>query len=282
MEEIRIPKTLKISLLVIIIIFIILMYLRFISTSGLKVKEYKVVNSNITENYHGLKIVHFSDIHYKSTINYKDLEKVINKINYIKPDIVVFTGDIFDKHINYNEADIKNITNLFKKIEVSYKKYAISGNHDNIEMWKSVINNSDFINLNDNYELIYMNEQQPILISGISSGTSNVNDKLLNVNKYLFSDEANQIYSILLMHEPDNIKYTSDFDLVLAGHSHNGQVKLPYIGAIFTPNGSKKYYDEHYKVNKSNLYISSGLGSSILNLRFFNKPSINLYRITNK
>ena len=84
------------------------------------------------------------------------------------------------------------------------------------------------------------------------------------------------------MHEPDNIKYTSDFDLVLAGHSHNGQVKLPYIGAIFTPNGSKKYYDEYYKVNKSDLYISGGLGSSILNLRFFNKPSINLYRITNK
>ena len=282
MKENKIPNSIKIILLISIIVFIFLMYLRFVSTNGLKVKEYKIVNSNITENYHGLKIVHFSDVHYKSTINYKDLEEIVNRINYIKPDIVVFTGDLFDIHIDYSEKDIKDLTNLLSKIEVSYKKYAIDGNHDKEEMWKSVINNSGFVDLKDNYELIYINNQKPILLAGISSGTTDVEAKLLNVNKYLYSDNANQIYSILLMHEPDNIKYTSDFDLALAGHSHNGQVRLPYIGAVFTPNGSKKYYDEYYKVNKTDLYISSGLGSSILNLRFFNKPSINLYRITNK
>ena len=149
-------------------------------------------------------------------------------------------------------------------------------------LWKSVINNSNFIDLNDNYELIYMNNQRPILIAGISSGTSNINQKLSKINQYLISDKANQIYSILLMHEPDNINYTTDFDLVLAGHSHNGQIRLPFIGAIKTPIGSKQYYDEYYKVNNTDLYISSGLGSSIFNLRFMNKPSINLYRLTNK
>ena len=84
MEEIKIPKSIKIILLIFIVIFLFLMYLRFVSTAGLKVKEYKIVNSNISNNYHGLKIVHFSDIHYKSTINYKDLNEVVDKINYIK------------------------------------------------------------------------------------------------------------------------------------------------------------------------------------------------------
>lgn len=282
MEDIRIPKFVKVILILAILLFIFLMYLRFIATSGLKVKEYKIVNSNITENYHGLKIVHFSDIHYKSTIDYKDLKEIVDKINYIKPDIVVFTGDIFDSHIDYTENDVKNITDLFGEIKASYKKYAINGNHDSMPLWKSVINNSNFIDLNDNYELIYMNNQRPILIAGISSGTSNINQKLSKINQYLISDKANQIYSILLMHEPDNINYTTDFDLVLAGHSHNGQIRLPFIGAIKTPIGSKQYYDEYYKVNNTDLYISSGLGSSILNLRLMNKPSINLYRLTNK
>lgn len=282
MEDIRIPKFVKVILILAILLFIFLMYLRFIATSGLKVKEYKIVNSNITENYHGLKIVHFSDIHYKSTIDYKDLKEIVDKINYIKPDIVVFTGDIFDSHIDYTENDVKNITDLFGEIKASYKKYAINGNHDSMALWKSVINNSNFIDLNDNYELIYMNNQRPILIAGISSGTSNINQKLSKINQYLISDKANQIYSILLMHEPDNINYTTDFDLVLAGHSHNGQIRLPFIGAIKTPIGSKQYYDEYYKVNNTDLYISSGLGSSIFNLRFMNKPSINLYRLTNK
>lgn len=282
MEDIRIPKFVKVILILAILFFIFLMYLRFIATSGLKVKEYKIVNSNITENYHGLKIVHFSDIHYKSTIDYKDLKEIVDKINYINPDIVVFTGDIFDSHIDYTENDVKNITDLFGEIKASYKKYAINGNHDSMTLWKSVINNSNFIDLNDNYELIYMNNQRPILIAGISSGTSNINQKLSKINQYLISDKANQIYSILLMHEPDNINYTTDFDLVLAGHSHNGQIRLPFIGAIKTPIGSKQYYDEYYKVNNTDLYVSSGLGSSILNLRFMNKPSINFYRLTNK
>ncbi len=282
MKNIKFPRIIKIIFILAIIFFIFIMILRFFGTSGLKVKEYKIVNTNINENYHGLKIVHFSDIHYKTTIDYDDLEEIVEKINYINPDIVVFTGDIFDSHLKYDEKDIENLATLFRKIKASYKKYAISGNHDNLDMWKSVINSSDFINLNDNYELIYMNDLKPILIAGISSGLDNIEEKLLKVNKYLYSDEANQIYSILLMHEPDNIKYTEDFDLVLAGHSHNGQVRLPFIGSIITPNGSKNYYDEYYKVKDTELYISGGIGTSIVKLRMFNRPSINFYRLTNK
>jgi predicted MPP superfamily phosphohydrolase len=86
------------------------------------------------------------------------------------------------------------------------------------------------------------------------------------------------------MHTPDTIikveKY--NFDLVLAGHSHNGQVRLPYIGAIITPLGSKKYHEDHYKVNDSQLFISGGLGISTISFRFFNKPSFNLYRLVEK
>ncbi len=58
-------------------------------------------------------------------------------------------------------------------------------------------------------------------------------------------------------------------------------VRLPFIGAIYTPKGAKKYYKEYYKVKNTDMYISNGLGTTIMNLRLFNKPSISLYRLTN-
>ena len=90
-------------------------------------------------------------------------------------------------------------------------------------------------------------------------------------------------YKIILVHEPDYIdtitsKY-NNINLVLAGHSHNGQINIPYIKKLLLPEGSKKYYNNYYKVNNTNLYISSGLGESKINFRLFNKPSINFYRI---
>ncbi len=269
--KIKLHPIVKIISIIVAIIVIFLMYLRFISTSGFIVKECKVVNKNIGE-YHGLKIVHFSDIHYKSSINSDDLKKIVEKINYINPDIVVFTGDIFDKDINYNDNDIKILTDLFTSINATYKKYAISGDNDNKENYKRIIGNSNFVDLNDRYDLIYSKSKKPILITG------NV-DK---ASEYMLDENADQTYSILLLHEPDKIKGVNNFDLVLAGHSLNGQIKIPFIGGIRKMAGAETYYDEYYKVNKTDLYISGGLGTNKVNLRYFNKPSINFYRITKK
>ena len=115
--NIKIPKWLIIVSFIFLIFLAFLMYLRYIGTSGLVVKEYKVVNKNITENYHGLKIVQLSDIHYKTTINNKNLLKIVDKINYINPDIVVFTGDLFDNKIKYSDNDLKDLKNALSKIK---------------------------------------------------------------------------------------------------------------------------------------------------------------------
>ena len=79
----------------------------------------------------------------------------------------------------------------------------------------------------------------------------------------------------------DNIlKY--NFNLVLAGHSHNGQVRFPYSNPLVKPDNAKKYYNEYYKISDTNLYISGGIGNSVLNFRLFNRPSFNLYRLVDK
>lgn len=277
-----------------IIVFGIIYYSRYIATTGLIVKEYKVTNETLPDNFHGAKIIHISDVHYKTTYFKAEIDKMVKKINQIKPDIVVLTGDLFDKDTSYNNQDFIELAASLSKIDVTIGKYAISGNHDTkITEWETVIKNSGFINLDNRYELLYKNSLKPILLTGVSSNLNNlqdINTRMKEIDNYLTSiqnkENNNNVpsYKILLIHEPD---YIDDIDynryhLILAGHSHNGQVKIPGIGAMVLPEGAKKYYKDYYQLNGTKLYISSGLGTSTQPYRLFNKPSINLYRLTSK
>ena len=281
----------KILLYFLILILILtsgLLYSRYVATTGLIVKEYKITNKKITDTYNGLKIVHISDIHYGGTILENDFKKIVNKINILKPDIVFFTGDIFETDL-VNNSIVKEIIKELSKIEVKIGKYAISGNHDydHKKEFKQILDESGFINLNDTYDVIYNKNNESIIVAGVSTnsyGSLKINDKIKPTIEYLQSEENKAIYNILLIHEPDfidDIEYDK-FDLILAGHSHNGQVRVPFVGALYTPYGAKKYYDEHYQLKDTDLYISSGLGTSLLKLRLFNRPSFNFYRISNK
>lgn len=283
-----IKKFIIFLLILITIVSSTLLYSRYIGTSGIFINEYKVVNKNLSNDFYGLKIVHISDLHYGRTINKKELNELVKKINLTKPDIVVLTGDLIDKDTNLTDKDIKIISDAFNKIDVTIGKYAIKGNHDyKFKKWDILIENSGFVNLNDKYELIFANENDYILLSGMSTniyGDLKVNDKSKIFEEYINSSEIKPNYSILLMHEPDfvdNFDY-NNFNLILAGHSHNGQVRLPIIGAIIKPNYGKKYYDHYYKLKNTDLYVSSGLGVSEVNFRLFNRPTFNLYRLTNK
>ena len=283
-------KLIKFLIIVFFVVVLIYGYAYFIGTKGLIVKEIKITNKNIPNYFHGLKIAHISDVHYGRIINDKNIETIVKKINLLKPDIVVITGDLLDRDRELSEENKKTLIENLNKIEVTIGKYAIAGNHDyvyGINQWEKIIEESNFINLNDTYDLVYNNGTTPILINGMSSNLQNkttINEKLKEVQKILKEEKNKPIYNIMIMHEPDYIEKFEyeQFDLILAGHSHNGQIKIPLIGAIVTPVGAKKYYDEYYNLGKTDLYISSGLGTSGYDIRLFNKPSFNFYRITNK
>lgn len=287
-EEKKKHPIIKFIIIFILIIAAILLYSRFIATKGLVTKEYKITSSSIQDNFHGFKIVHISDVHYGRTTDKKDLNNMVKEVNLLKPDIVVLTGDLIDRDTKLDDDLKGEISEALSSINANVGKYAISGNHDsNFSEWENIINDSGFKNLNDTYELIYNDGYTPILLAGLSSNLNNQVDITERYNKILeYSNNENikELYKILLIHEPDyinNIDY-SNFNLILAGHSHNGQVRLPFIGGIILPNGAKKYYKEHYKINNTDLYISSGIGTSGISFRLFNKPSINFYRLTNK
>ena len=76
--------------------------------------------------------------------------------------------------------------------------------------------------------------------------------------------------------------YSKDFDLGLGGHSHNGQIQIPFFGSFHKKEGSLIYSEPYYKNGNADIYISNGIGTTDYQFRFFNRPSINLFRLVNK
>ena len=206
-------------------------------------------------------------------------KKLVKEINLTKPDIVLFTGDLVDKNTEYNkEIDNILIENL-KNINAYYGKYYVNGDEDLLyKTFDTIMSNSNFISLDDTYEVIYNEKNETIFLSGISPDKSLTNEIKENINLNTYN------YKILLTHYPDSVtsvlKY--NFDLIASGHSLNGQVRLPFIGSVYTKENSRKYYNSYYKIDNTNLYISSGIGNSTINIRLNNPPSFNLYRIVNR
>lgn len=270
---------LKMILVIIVIIIGTLLWARFISTSGLKVKEYAITTDNMPNNFDGLKIVHFSDLHYGSTVFISELKEIVKRINDQKPDIIVFTGDLVENGVQLSESEINSVITELKKLDPKIETFAVKGNHDyDHDYWDLIVPELDWHVLNNTYEYFYYNGSTPILFVGLDDYLEG-NPDYDNAFSYL-NETTEDLYTIVLLHEPDQVDEIAnyDFDLVLSGHSHLGQVRLPLIGAIYTPEGSKKYYDEHYKIGNADMYISGGIGTSTLKMRFFNKPSITLYR----
>lgn len=276
-------KFIRFLFILLLIILLLLIYCRYEGTRGLITKEYKIETNSIPSSFDGLKVLHFSDLHYLRVVDDNMLKKVVEEINLINPDIVIFTGDLIDKDFNINDKQKQQLITLLKSINSKYGKYSIIGNHDYIkdkEEIETIYNESNFILLQNTYDIIYNSENEKIFLGGLDTYSYDKAD-IDKVMDY-FENNDNIDYKIILVHEPDYIdtitsKY--DIDLVLAGHSHNGQINIPFVKNFILPYGSKKYYENYYNVDNTPLYISSGIGESRINLRFLNKPSINFYRI---
>ena len=289
-EELKNNRKKKVLLIFKLLLFILVFttafffYITYISNVKVIVKEKRLISKKVPNNFNGLKIIQISDIHFGTTIFDKELDNLVDIVNSRNPDLVVFTGDLVDKNYKVTSKEQESIIKSLKKINANIGKYAIFGDEDSDE-FSTILNQSDFSILNNDYDLLYKDNSNPILLVGLNSSLKNKMD-IDNAYKY-FKDETHnsEIYTISMLHEPDSVdeiltSYNSD--LFLAGHSHNGQVRIPYLGTIIRKNGARKYYNEYYKIKNSDLFISSGIGTNGGGIRLFTRPSINFIRLSNK
>lgn len=280
MEEKKTHKFLNYILFIIVLIASIVLYSRYIGIKGLIVKEYRVESQILTKNFSGLKIVHFTDLLYKSTVDEKDLEKLINKINVLAPDIIVFTGDLVT-NIKTSEKDKEILIKYLSKLDSKIGKYAIYGDHDYMyDDFKIVMEESDFIILNNEYDTIYNETNDPMYIVGLPTSSK---EEINLEEAFKFYNEEDRKYIITLIHDGKTIDKINEanyeVDLILGGHSLNGSVIVPFYGPLFIDDNSGKYFEEKYTKGITNIFISSGIGTDKYNFRFNNRPSFNLYRL---
>lgn len=261
-----------ISLSVISIIFLGI-YITFIERNLLMVKRH---NINISKNGEDkLKVVQITDTQLGEYYSLENLNNVVKKINNLNPDIVVFTGDLIDNAATYE--DLYNVSEVLGKIETNIGKYAVYGNHDigggAIRYYEDIMSEAGFTVLKNNKETIEVNGKYISIFGGDEAllGRHNSEETMRRI------DEEN--VNILLIHEPDLIEEYIDYpiDLVLSGHSHGGQVYIPFYGPIVSNALAEKYSKGLYKIDnyrQTNLYVSSGLGNTKLPFRFFNIPEI--------
>lgn len=254
-------KLIKIFVIFVLLLVSLILW-SFTETKFLKVNEYNVINKSLPDSFNGLKVIHFGDVLYGTSVDTNYLNKVVKEINKYKPDVVIFTGDLYSKDIKLTKKNKEEITKSLSKINPSLFKYAIWGNNDKKD-YEQIMKEAGFIILKDNYDELYYKGTTPIIISN--------------------TDTDKNLYTIRLVHKPDDIdKINKDnVNLILSGHSLNGQIRIPFYGALIKRNGAKKYTDMDYKYDNYEIHITNGLGTNVPYLRFSNIPSVNLYRLTN-
>ena len=260
----RMKKIVKVISIILIISITILSYGMFIGARYTFVNEHKITDKKIPNSFHGLKIVQISDLLYPS-LKSNDLDKLTKKINELKPDILVFTGNIKRNNYELTKKDITTLNKFFNSLNSNIKKYAIYGNNDNDNL-KLIFENTNFLILDNQEDIIYNGENESIKIIGF------------NAKKLDFSNitESND-YTICLLSNPDKItKVSNTCQVVFSGETLGGEIKLPFTKGL----DNHTYYKNYYLINQTKLYINNGLGNNY-NLRLFNHPSINFYRLTN-
>lgn len=256
-------KTKTYILLSIIIIFLIYI---LIQIKYFKINKVVLNNDKISND---LNIVQITDFHNNKLIN---KNRLIEEIENIDPDVIFLTGDIIDgktKDFSYSLNIVKDLMDITEKI------YFVWGNHE-LRNTKG----EEFVEELKNIGVIVLNNEN------IKYEIANNEINIIGLNFFIDEKGYNRAiegidekdFNIILSHSPNRpLKYLNGReDLILSGHTHGGQVRLPIIGAVVAPGqGYFPRYDKGlFDLENSILYINSGLGNSVLPIRFLNRVQI--------
>ncbi|WP_096274491.1 metallophosphoesterase [Paucisalibacillus globulus] len=224
-----------------------------------------------------ISIMQISDVHNKVFGNQN--EKLIEAVNRNTADIIVLTGDLVDR----KTSNYSNVFSLVEKlVEINRHIYFVTGNHE----WENKYTEEILEGLSKRGVTILNNKNTQITIGTTTInlvGIDNQSTNHENIN-LAFDGVSHEFYTVLLSHSPTVVEEYQDIqaNLILSGHTHGGQVRVPLIGALIAPD--QGFFPELDKgifeiSSKRYLYIDSGLGTSVLPIRFWNQSQISLVNV---
>lgn len=273
---------LRLCLTAILVAACIFVDARYIEPKLLKTNEISLETEKLSKNT-TLKVVQFSDTHLGEYYQSSDLEGLVAKINELSPDLIIFSGDLIDNNKTFEDEE--GVTKALSKLKSKYGSYAVIGNHDHggngTKRYMRIMKNSGMKLLVNSFDTITLEDGSKVSVIGIDD---------IVLGKPQMAQTLEKVpegsYKLFISHAPDVAEQIAAYavDLQLSGHTHGGQVRIPFMGAPFTPPYGEKYVKGLYEVGEAKLplYVNTGIGVSTLPFRFFNLPELTVITIENK
>ena len=264
----------KTAIVLIVLALITLGYARFVEPYSLECTEAEIHSPLISADENPLKLAIFGDTHFGFNYDVDDFEKVIAEIEKVSPDIIVFTGDLVDD-LNTYKGDLAEISEVLSKLQAPLGKFAVYGNHDYSKSGNSIY--ADIMTAGGFKVLI----NEGIELTDYNTVVYGIDDCLIGYGDPTFLQYADESkFNLVLCHEPDVFAETLDYNvsLMVSGHTHGGQIKLPVyvepISSLFLPPYGRQYVSGMYEESGSALYVTHGIGTTKLPLRFMATPEL--------
>jgi len=203
------------------------------------------------------KIVHFTDIHHKGDKPY--LSGVISKMNALHPDFACFTGDLVENKVHLSEA-------LSVLRRISCPLFGVPGNH---EYWSSV-------SFGEIAKAFAATGGKWLMDGSVTIAGGKIAITGVTGHNIYLKPKIEAEKHLLLTHYPVFVEKLKSikYDLILAGHSHGGQVRIPFLGALILPYNVGRYDRGLFKTGLGPLYVNPGIGCYLLPIRFCCRPEI--------
>ena len=240
-----------------------------------QVNSYIIPVPNLPSEFNGFSIVQITDLHYGSLMPISVIEFIINKVNSLPKDMIVCTGDYIHERNSNNQID--TVWPILMRLKAKFGVYSVLGNHDH---WGDTDRSLYWLSKSGQD----LRHKSVVISRGTSriwlGGSGDYMEDELGIDK-AFQNVPEQDCKILLAHNPDSVdsNYDTNIDLTISGHTHGGQVKIPFFGTHVLPVKNKLYSSGLIRTKDNNIYISRGIGWALLPIRFNCYPEISILKL---
>jgi len=242
-----------------------------------QVNRYKIPIANLPPSFHGITIAHLTDLHLGFLVSESFVEGIVHRTNRLRTDVIVCTGDYV--HERNTIGEIEKVWPILSKLKARYGVYSVLGNHDH---WADSDRSLYWLertvqNIRHKCKPIYKGKDR-ILIGGAGDYWEDE----LKIDKVFSCSDENEC-RLLLSHNPDSVDtvFNTPLSLVLSGHTHGGQVVIPFFGPPMLPVKNKDYSSGLIATHRTQLFISRGIGWAIYPVRFNCYPEIAVLELVN-
>ncbi|MBL7053754.1 metallophosphoesterase [Patescibacteria group bacterium] len=268
-------------ILFILILFFLLYYVLIFEPYNFKNKKISITIKNLPDSFANTRLVQISDLHSKR-FGRKE-KKLLKRLKKISPDYIFITGDIIDYKTRHLEEIIPFWQRLAKQHQ--YKVFCVLGNHShantsiNVHLFIQTLKKTGIdVLINNNREL--KQKHKSIWLIGVDDPHTRHDDFQLASQGI-----SKQAVKILLAHSPEILRdiKSKQVDLILTGHTHGGQVRIPFVPSFWIPSIYRSKYDRGlFIVKKMFLYVNQGIGEAALPIRFNCSPEITIIKLKNE